>query len=401
MTNWYVFLSFFEDTKERNDQGPTTKCKQMANVLVRSLYRKVLKRSDDIVAIQGGNSQNAITSAFGLVFTAPARLLTTPGEGRKPNASLQRQLVRYHFRRPITVGESLAQRLEAAFDSLQRIEGAVPNEEADRKYFVGEADLHIGNSERLPQWLTEVESFRPRVVLPASSGSEFPLNRHLVPCEPMHPVFLTNTWRKFCHVNSVLRQAVACVQLEAVQKSSVLNPAATNAELWQHVPTTTSCITNNVEVECRTEFVGIDNSSSYISGGDDEIEGIADHRERRASTHIFRYSIVIRNLHSPKDPTAPTIALLSRHWMFVDVDRSQVQEVVGPGVVGEFPALDPGSSHVYQSGTSLFSPRGIMKGTFQMVLVPRKSDAVEKTTAKIAQFDAHIEATALRGGAPK
>ena len=47
--------------------------------------------------------------------------------------------------------------------------------------------------------------------------------------------------------------------------------------------------------------------------------------------------------------------------------RAQVQEVRGLGVVGEQPVLKPGESFEYTSGTSLATPVGTMRGTYQMV----------------------------------
>ncbi|MDP3439562.1 MAG: ApaG domain, partial [Azonexus sp.] len=43
------------------------------------------------------------------------------------------------------------------------------------------------------------------------------------------------------------------------------------------------------------------------------------------------------------------------------------QEVRGLGVVGKQPMLKPGESFQYTSGSSLTTPVGTMKGTYQMV----------------------------------
>ena len=43
------------------------------------------------------------------------------------------------------------------------------------------------------------------------------------------------------------------------------------------------------------------------------------------------------------------------------------QEVKGLGVVGAQPTLKPGESFEYTSGTSLATPVGTMKGSYQMV----------------------------------
>jgi ApaG protein len=60
-----------------------------------------------------------------------------------------------------------------------------------------------------------------------------------------------------------------------------------------------------------------------------------------------------------------TVQLRNRHWKITD-GRGQVQEVRGPGVVGEQPVLGPGESFEYTSGTPLPTPSGIMVGSYQM-----------------------------------
>lgn len=60
-----------------------------------------------------------------------------------------------------------------------------------------------------------------------------------------------------------------------------------------------------------------------------------------------------------------TVQLLRRHWRITDA-LGRVQEVKGPGVVGEQPVLRPGDSYEYTSGTPLTTPSGIMSGSYQM-----------------------------------
>ena len=70
-----------------------------------------------------------------------------------------------------------------------------------------------------------------------------------------------------------------------------------------------------------------------------------------------------------------TVQLRSRHWRITD-NRGQVQEVRGPGVVGEQPVLGPGESFEYTSGTPLPTPSGIMVGTYHMETRAGESFAV-------------------------
>ena len=60
-----------------------------------------------------------------------------------------------------------------------------------------------------------------------------------------------------------------------------------------------------------------------------------------------------------------TVQLRTRYWQITDAD-GRVQEVRGPGVVGEQPVLGPGDDFEYTSGTPLQTPSGIMVGTYQM-----------------------------------
>ena len=76
--------------------------------------------------------------------------------------------------------------------------------------------------------------------------------------------------------------------------------------------------------------------------------------------YIFAYTITIKNIG---DVPAQ---LVSRHWIITDANN-EVQEVRGLGVVGKQPLLQPGESFQYTSGSSLTTPIGTMKGTYQMV----------------------------------
>ena len=77
------------------------------------------------------------------------------------------------------------------------------------------------------------------------------------------------------------------------------------------------------------------------------------------SHYVWKYHIRIEN------NGAETVQLRTRHWRITD-SMGRVQEVRGPGVVGEQPVLKPGKSYEYTSGTPLPTPSGIMVGTYQM-----------------------------------
>ncbi|WP_412479009.1 Co2+/Mg2+ efflux protein ApaG [Azonexus sp. IMCC34839] len=78
------------------------------------------------------------------------------------------------------------------------------------------------------------------------------------------------------------------------------------------------------------------------------------------NSYVFAYTITIRNVGSQP------AQLISRHWIITDA-HNEVQEVRGLGVVGHQPLLKPGESFEYTSGSSLKTPVGTMKGSYQMV----------------------------------
>ena len=75
---------------------------------------------------------------------------------------------------------------------------------------------------------------------------------------------------------------------------------------------------------------------------------------------FFLYTITISN------ESQFTVQLLTRHWVITD-GAGQVDEVRGPGVIGQQPVLKPGESFTYTSGCPLTTPFGVMQGTYQMV----------------------------------
>lgn len=76
--------------------------------------------------------------------------------------------------------------------------------------------------------------------------------------------------------------------------------------------------------------------------------------------YAFAYTIT---LHNAGDVPAK---LLTRHWVITDAN-GKVEEVRGPGVVGEHPHLQPGERFEYTSGAVLETPVGTMQGSYQMI----------------------------------
>jgi len=89
---------------------------------------------------------------------------------------------------------------------------------------------------------------------------------------------------------------------------------------------------------------------------------------------FFLYTITITNTGRE------TVQLVSRHWIITDANGA-VEEVKGPGVVGQQPVLEPGESFTYTSGCPLSTSFGKMEGTYQMT-----SRSGEGFDVKIAPF---------------
>lgn len=82
----------------------------------------------------------------------------------------------------------------------------------------------------------------------------------------------------------------------------------------------------------------------------------SDPDERR---WVWAYHIEIVN------GSAETAQLLARAWTITDA-VGRVEQVAGPGVVGEQPVLRPGDAYAYTSGCPLETPSGSMVGLYTM-----------------------------------
>jgi len=87
---------------------------------------------------------------------------------------------------------------------------------------------------------------------------------------------------------------------------------------------------------------------------------VPEHSRPDEDKFLFAYTVTIRN-------TGDVAAqLISRHWIITDANN-KVDEVQGPGVVGEQPMLKPGEAFEYTSGCPIATPVGSMRGSYQCV----------------------------------
>lgn len=103
---------------------------------------------------------------------------------------------------------------------------------------------------------------------------------------------------------------------------------------------TSTAVTEGLRVSVRSEY-------------------LADQSVPSGRRYVFAYTVRIDN-----EGTEPA-QLRTRHWIITD-GAGKVEEVRGPGVVGQTPYLRPGEHFEYTSGCVLQTPRGEMRGTYQM-----------------------------------
>jgi len=108
-----------------------------------------------------------------------------------------------------------------------------------------------------------------------------------------------------------------------------------------------------------------------------EAHYVAERSQPAQGRWFFAYRVRITNHGTER------VQLLTRHWIITDA-MGQVEEIRGPGVVGEQPVLDPENTFEYTSFCPLPTPFGSMRGTYQMV------------TSTGAAFDAEIAQFSLR-----
>lgn len=124
------------------------------------------------------------------------------------------------------------------------------------------------------------------------------------------------------------------------------------------VTTTSSALTRGIRVTVESHYV-------------------PSHSSPAEKRYVFAYRVRIANEgHS-------TVQLRTRHWIIRHGD-GRVEEVRGPGVVGEEPVLEPGAKYEYTSGCRLETPRGSMKGSYHF-----------ETKGGGGEFDADIAEFAL------
>lgn len=107
-----------------------------------------------------------------------------------------------------------------------------------------------------------------------------------------------------------------------------------------------------------------------------EPDYLEDESEPSENHYVWMYTIRIDN------GSDAIVQLKDRHWVITDASGRRV-EVVGEGVVGEQPVIEPGGVYEYTSGCPLPTPSGLMFGHYGM------------ETAHGESFEAQIPAFSL------
>ena len=87
---------------------------------------------------------------------------------------------------------------------------------------------------------------------------------------------------------------------------------------------------------------------------------VDEQSEPEQERYVFAYHVTIENQGKVN------AQLLSRHWIITDA-TGHIEEVKGPGVIGEQPTLAPGESFKYTSAAMIATPVGTMHGSYQML----------------------------------
>ena len=120
--------------------------------------------------------------------------------------------------------------------------------------------------------------------------------------------------------------------------------------------------------ETETQGVRVRVVASYMPQRSDPEEG----------RWVWAYMVEIENERDD------TVQLVDRRWTITDA-HGRVEEVAGPGVVGEQPVLEPGDSYQYTSGCPLPTDSGVMVGSYGMV-----AGDGQRFEAAIPAFSLHL-----------
>jgi len=116
---------------------------------------------------------------------------------------------------------------------------------------------------------------------------------------------------------------------------------------------------------------------------------LEQHSSPDDNRYVWAYHVRIENVG------AETVQLRNRHWRITD-SLGRLQEVRGPGVVGEEPVLAPSESFEYTSSCPLQTPSGFMVGDYEM-----ETRSGERFLARVPAFSLDIPPQVGRADNPE
>ena len=102
-----------------------------------------------------------------------------------------------------------------------------------------------------------------------------------------------------------------------------------------------TCVTRDIEITVLPEF-------------------LPERSDANEGNYFWAYTVEIAN------GGVRSIQVTDRHWRITDAN-GRLEEVKGPGIVGEQPVLRPGETFRYTSGCPLPTPSGFMVGSYRIV----------------------------------
>jgi len=116
---------------------------------------------------------------------------------------------------------------------------------------------------------------------------------------------------------------------------------------------------------------------------------LEEHSSPADDHYVWAYHVRIENCGDE------TVQLRNRHWKIID-SAGRLQEVRGPGVVGEQPVLPPGKSFEYTSSCPLPTSSGFMVGDYEM-----QTDGGERFLVQIPAFSLDSPTQQPGAGSPQ
>jgi ApaG protein len=89
-------------------------------------------------------------------------------------------------------------------------------------------------------------------------------------------------------------------------------------------------------------------------------EYLPEQSQPESALYVFAYHVRIENFGTT------SAQLMSRHWIITDGNQ-EIEEIIGEGVIGEQPLIQPGEIYEYSSGAVIRTPVGSMHGNYRLI----------------------------------